>query len=152
VKSATMADVVDGIEYAVANGAQLINASWGLPEQSLALQEAIQEAAITALTADQHCVVEMCDIYRQRRDLMVDFLRQAGFVVTAPLATFYLWIKNPPGMDSASVASMLLEEAGVVVTPGNGFGEAGEGYFRISLTVPEARLQEAGERIIKAIG
>jgi LL-diaminopimelate aminotransferase len=55
-------------------------------------------------------------------------------------------------MDSASVASMLLEEAGVVVTPGNGFGEAGEGYFRISLTVPEARLQEAGERIIKAIG
>jgi len=114
--------------------------------------QAIQEAAIVALSADQHCVAELCRIYRQRQELMVNALKTAGFDLAVPRATFYLWIKNPPGMDSASVASMLLEEAGVVVTPGNGFGEAGEGYFRISLTVPEARLQEAGERIIKAIG
>ncbi len=113
--------------------------------------QAVQEAAITALTSDQHCVAEMVEIYRRRRDLMVDFLHQAGFAVTAPKATFYLWISNPAGMDSAAVAAMLLEQAGVVVTPGSGFGAAGEGYFRISLTVAEERLREAGERIVKAL-
>jgi len=114
--------------------------------------QAIQAAAIVALTSDQHCVAELCRIYQHRQELMVNALKKAGFTLAVPKATFYLWIKNPTGMDSAGVAAMLLEQAGVVVTPGNGFGDAGEGYFRISLTVPEARLQEAGERIIKAIG
>ena len=113
--------------------------------------QAIQEAAITALAADQQCVREMCDIYRGRRDLMVSFLTRAGFTLAAPQATFYLWINNPAGLSSAEVSAMFLEKAGVVVTPGNGFGEAGEGYFRISLTVPEARLNEAGERIVQAL-
>jgi LL-diaminopimelate aminotransferase len=93
----------------------------------------------------------MCDIYRGRRDLMVSFLTRAGFTLAAPQATFYLWINNPAGLSSAEVSAMFLEKAGVVVTPGNGFGEAGEGYFRISLTVPEARLNEAGERIVQAL-
>ncbi len=114
--------------------------------------QAIQEAAIVALSADQHCVVELCRIYQLRQKMMVNALKKAGFTLSVPKATFYLWIKNPVGMDSAGVAAMLLEQTGVVVTPGNGFGDSGEGYFRISLTVPEARLQEAGERIIKAIG
>jgi LL-diaminopimelate aminotransferase len=113
--------------------------------------QAIQEAAITALSADQQCVKEMCEIYRKRRDMMVDFLKKAGFTLTAPKATFYLWIDNPEGMTSAEVSTMFLEKAGVVVTPGSGFGDAGEGYFRISLTVPEARLNEAGERIVKVL-
>ncbi|MCK4379452.1 MAG: aminotransferase class I/II-fold pyridoxal phosphate-dependent enzyme, partial [Deltaproteobacteria bacterium] len=114
--------------------------------------QAIQEAAIVALSADQHCVVELCRIYQYRQEMMGNALKKAGFTLSVPKATFYLWIKTPIGMDSAGVAAMLLEQTGVVVTPGNGFGDAGEGYFRISLTVPEARLQEAGERIIKAIG
>jgi len=113
--------------------------------------QAIQEAAISALSSDQLCVREMCEIYRKRRDLMVSFLTKAGFSLKAPQATFYLWINNPAGMTSAEVSTMFLEKAGVVVTPGNGFGDAGEGYFRISLTVPEARLNEAGERIVKAL-
>ncbi len=113
--------------------------------------QAIQEAAISALSSDQLCVREMCEIYRKRRDLMVSFLTRAGFTLKAPQATFYLWINNPAGMTSAEVSTMFLEKAGVVVTPGNGFGDAGEGYFRISLTVPEARLNEAGERIVKAL-
>jgi len=113
--------------------------------------QAIQEAAITALSSDQQCVREMCEIYRKRRDMMVEFLKKAGFTLTAPQATFYLWIDNPAGMTSAEVSTMFLEKAGVVVTPGSGFGDAGEGYFRISLTVPEARLNEAGERIVKVL-
>ena len=113
--------------------------------------QAIQEAAITALSSDQQCVREMCEVYRKRRDMMVDFLKKAGFTLTAPQATFYLWIDNPAGMTSAEVSTMFLEKAGVVVTPGSGFGDAGEGYFRISLTVPEARLNEAGERIVKVL-
>lgn len=113
--------------------------------------QAIQEAAITALSSDQQCVREMCDIYRKRRDLMVSFLTRAGFTLTSPKATFYLWINNPEGMTSAQVSAMFLEKAGVVVTPGNGFGDAGEGYFRISLTVSEDRLNEAGERIVKVL-
>jgi len=113
--------------------------------------QAIQEAAITALSSDQLCVREMCDIYRRRRDLMVSFLIKAGFTLASPRATFYLWINNPEGMTSAQVSAMFLEKAGVVVTPGNGFGDAGEGYFRISLTVSEERLNEAGERIVKVL-
>ncbi|MCK5682184.1 LL-diaminopimelate aminotransferase, partial [bacterium] len=113
--------------------------------------QAIQEAAITALSSDQQCVKEMCEIYRKRRDLMVSFLTKAGFTLTSPEATFYLWIDNPKGMTSSEVSTMFLEKAGVVVTPGSGFGDAGEGYFRISLTVPEARLNEAGERIVKVL-
>lgn len=114
--------------------------------------QAIQEAAITALAADQQCVKEMCEIYRKRRDLMVSFLTRAGFTLASPKATFYLWINNPEGMTSAEVSAMFLEKAGVVVTPGNGFGDAGEGYFRISLTVSEERLNEAGKRIVKVLG
>ncbi len=113
--------------------------------------QAIQEAAITALSSDQLCVKEMCDIYSRRRDLMVSFLMKAGFTLASPKATFYLWINNPEGMTSAQVSAMFLEKAGVVVTPGNGFGDAGEGYFRISLTVSEDRLNEAGERIVKVL-
>ncbi|MBN2233181.1 MAG: LL-diaminopimelate aminotransferase [Deltaproteobacteria bacterium] len=113
--------------------------------------EAVQAAAITALSADQQCVTDMCEIYRRRRDVMIPALRAAGFTLEAPKATFYLWIRNPEGMDSATLAAMLIEKTGVVVTPGSGFGAAGEGYFRISLTVPEARLLEAGERIRAAL-
>lgn len=108
--------------------------------------QAVQFAGIAALRQDQTCVEEMRNIYGQRRDLMVKGLKEAGFEVDSPKATFYLWIKVPKGMRSADLATLLLEK-GVVVTPGNGFGEAGEGYFRIALTQGRERLSEALERI-----
>jgi len=108
--------------------------------------QAIQFAGIKALRDDQSCVKDMRDIYSRRRDLMVKGLRSAGFEVETPKASFYLWIKVPAGYSSTQLATRLLEK-GVVVTPGNGFGEPGEGYFRIALTQKRERLSEAIERI-----
>ena len=109
--------------------------------------QAIQWAGIEALEGDQSDVEEMRMIYQKRRDIMVAGLRAMGLEVTPPKATFYLWIKVPPGHNSASFASLLLDEAGVVLTPGSGFGAAGEGFVRLALTVSEARLKEAVERL-----
>lgn len=109
--------------------------------------QAVQWAGIEALTGDQSDVEEMRAVYQKRRDVMVRGIRAGGLEVTPPQATFYLWVKVPPGHDSVSFASLVLDEAGVVLTPGSGFGEAGEGYVRIALTVPEARLEEAAQRM-----
>jgi len=109
--------------------------------------QAIQMAGIEALRGDQSCVEEMVQIYTKRRDLMVTGLRNAGFDVDLPKATFYLWIKVPEGYTSTRLATRLLDEAGLVVTPGNGFGEPGEGYFRIALTQKREKIDEAIERI-----
>ena len=78
---------------------------------------------------------------------MVRGLRDSGFEVDPPKATFYLWVKVPEGYSSTQIATRLLEDAGLVVTPGNGFGEPGEGYFRIALTQNRKRLGEALERL-----
>ncbi len=109
--------------------------------------QAVQKAGIKAIQGDQACVAEMNRIYEARRDLMVQGLREAGFELDSPKATFYLWIRTPDGYTSAALATRLLEEAGLVVTPGNGFGEPGEGYFRIALTQNRKRLGEAIERL-----
>jgi LL-diaminopimelate aminotransferase len=111
--------------------------------------QAVQLAGIEAIKGDQACVREMSRIYTERRDLMVKGLRDSGFEVEVPKATFYLWIKVPKGYTSARLATRLLEEAGLVVTPGNGFGEPGEGYFRIALAQKKERLEEAVERLKK---
>jgi LL-diaminopimelate aminotransferase len=111
--------------------------------------QAVQLAGIEALKGDQSCVREMVRVYAERRDLMVKGLRDAGYEVESPKATFYLWVRIPEGHTSAEVATRLLEDAGLVVTPGNGFGEPGEGYFRIALTQKRKRLAEAVERIKK---
>jgi len=108
--------------------------------------QAVQIAGIEALQADQACVQEMAAVYTRRRDLMAGGLKEAGFEVEVPKATFYMWIRVPDGMTSAELATRFLEK-GVVVTPGNGFGEPGEGYFRIALTQKRDRLAEAIERI-----
>lgn len=109
--------------------------------------QAVQEAGIAALRGDQSCVKEMCGIYQARRDIMVEGLKDAGYELVRPKATFYLWVKAPKGFTSAGIATRLLDEAGVVVTPGNGFGAPGEGYIRIALTQNEERLREAIGRI-----
>ena len=109
--------------------------------------QAVQMAGIAAIRGDQACVEEMVRTYGRRRDLMVRGLRDAGFKVTAPRATFYLWVDVPEGYTSARLATRLLEEAGLVVTPGNGFGDPGEGYFRIALTQKRERLEAAVSRL-----
>ncbi len=110
---------------------------------------AIQIAGITALDSSQDCVIENCSIYKDRRDILVDGLKKVGLNVEKPVATFYVWSEVPPGYSSAKFASLLLKEAGIVVTPGNGFGEAGEGYFRMALTVDKSRIEEAVARMAK---
>ena len=112
--------------------------------------QAVQMAGIEAIKGDQACVEEMIGVYTKRRDLMVEGLADAGFELESPKATFYLWVKVPEGYTSSGLATRLLEDAGLVVTPGNGFGEPGEGFFRIALTQKRERLSEAIERI-KAI-
>lgn len=108
---------------------------------------AIQEAAIAALTGDQDCVKQMCEIYQARRDAIVGALRSIGLECAAPKATIYVWCKVPEGETSESFATKLLERAHVIVTPGSGYGPDGEGFIRISLTTPDERLMEAVERI-----
>ena len=108
---------------------------------------AIQEAAIVALSGDQQCVADMCALYTRRRDLVVDALRSIGMTCNAPKATIYVWAKVPEGETSESFATKLLEQAHVIVTPGNGYGPDGEGFIRISLTTPDERLLEAVRRI-----
>lgn len=113
------------------------------------LFQAIQEAGIEALHHFDTPLPNMIEIYERRRDVMVSGLREIGLALERPKATFYLWVEVPRGYDSARFATLLLEQAGIVVTPGNGFGEAGEGFVRMALTVDEMRLREAIERLKK---
>lgn len=110
---------------------------------------AIQYAGIAALDSDQSAVAENCRILQERRDILVAGLRKLGYQVTAPKATFYVWLPTPTGISSAQFTSLLLEQAGIVTTPGNGFGTPGEGYIRLALTVPATRIEEALARLAK---
>ncbi len=112
--------------------------------------QAIQWAGIEALEGPQDCLTELNAVYQKRRDLMVAGLKKIGLGVEVPKASFYLWIECPKGYTSTQTTLHLLEQTGLVTTPGNGFGDPGEGYFRISLTVPEERLKEAVVRLSKA--
>jgi LL-diaminopimelate aminotransferase len=112
--------------------------------------QAIQWAGIEALEGPQEGLAALNVIYQRRRDLMVAGLRKIGLQVEAPKATFYLWIEVPKGYTSTQTTLHLLENTGIVTTPGNGFGDPGEGFFRISLTVSEDRLEEAVSRLSKA--
>ncbi len=110
--------------------------------------QAVQVAGIAALRGSQECISANLAVYRARRDVMVEGLRSAGLSVNKPRATFYLWVPIPDGFSSSIEFSMfLLERAGVVTTPGIGFGEYGEGFIRISLCMDVNRLEEACERI-----
>ena len=109
--------------------------------------QAIQVAGVEALRAVEVSSGAMQTIYTRRRDIMVNGLRECGFTVNPPKATFYLWVAVPDTYTSVDFTTKLLEKAGVVVTPGNGFGDPGEGYIRLALTKDESRLVEAIERI-----
>jgi LL-diaminopimelate aminotransferase len=113
---------------------------------------AIQAAGSAALTGPQDAVRERVARWEQRRNMAVQGLRAAGLDVPMPRATFYLWIPVPQGFDSVGFAAHLLENAGVVVTPGVGYGARGSGYIRISLTAPDERIAEAIRRIGDRLG
>jgi LL-diaminopimelate aminotransferase len=113
--------------------------------------QAIQLAAIAALEHGDVFTQTLRQIYQKRRDVLVDGLNNLGWPVKKPQATFYLWAKIPRRFRSASeFAQVLLEKANLVVTPGNGFGKAGQGYVRMAITVDEKRLQAAVQRIKNA--
>ena len=114
------------------------------------VSQIIQQAGITALTSSQECVEENLQVYRERRDVMVEGLNDIGLECPKPKATFYLWLRAPGG-DSMKFADMLLEKAAVVCTPGVGFGEYGEGYVRFALTQPVDRIKEALQRMEKVL-
>ncbi len=109
--------------------------------------QAIQWAGKRALEKGKEFVKKNTQIYQKRRNLFVDGLNRLGWNVAAPRGTFYVWIPVPPGYTSQELALKFLEEAHIVVTPGNGFGPNGEGYVRATLTLPEERLEEALKRI-----
>lgn len=111
--------------------------------------QAVQLAGKSALEKGKNSLVHSLQIYQARRDLFVSGLRRLGWEVPLPKATFYVWIPSPPGYTSQELALKFLEEAHIVVTPGNGFGPNGEGYIRASLTIGEKRLHEALKRIEK---
>jgi len=113
---------------------------------------AIQEAV--ADTMDHHYERIMNDtrgVYRERRDMLAGHLVRGGFSFTMPRATFYFWVRTPAGRGSVEFCRYLLEECGVVATPGVGFGEMGEGYFRLSITADTETIREAGRKI-EALG
>ena len=110
---------------------------------------AIQIAGMAALEGDQKVVDDNRAIYQERRDILVTGLREAGLSVETPKATFYVWVETPKAYSSAEFTKYLLNEAGIVTTPGNGFGEPGEGFIRIALTKDKKRVREAVNRIKK---
>ncbi len=112
--------------------------------------QAIQEAGITALESDERLTDGLRKVYQERRDVLVPGLQKLGLEVDLPPAAFYVWVTVPKGYTSASFTAHLLEKAGIVTTPGNGFGEPGEGYVRMTVTTTKERLAEAVELIKKA--
>ena len=112
--------------------------------------EAVQEAGITALGLDDSVTDGIRTIYQERRDTLIPGLKRLGLEVDAPPAAFYIWVTVPKSYTSTSFTAHLLEKAGIVTTPGNGFGAPGEGYVRMTVCTTKERLAEAVERIKKA--
>lgn len=107
------------------------------------IPQAIQYAAIEALNGPQEAIAAHNHTYQRRRDLVVDVLNDIGCQATAPKASLYVWAKVPPGYTSMDFAANLLDQVGVLVIPGTGYGPSGEGYVRLSLTLPDAALVKA---------
>jgi LL-diaminopimelate aminotransferase len=111
------------------------------------IPQAIQYAAVEALTGPQNCIKEHNDVYQRRRDLIVDTLNKMGLEAKMPKASLYIWAKVPNGFTSVEFTNDLLDKVGVVVTPGVGYGQNGEGYIRLSLTIADASLLKGLSRM-----
>jgi LL-diaminopimelate aminotransferase len=109
--------------------------------------DAVQRAGMAAIDGPQDHLEECIDRYRHRRDLLCDGLKSMGVVVEPPKGSIYVWVPVPEGHTSESYTTYLLEKAGIVVAPGNGYGPSGEGFIRFSLTIDDSRLEEGVERL-----
>jgi LL-diaminopimelate aminotransferase len=135
---------------AVLGNAEVIEHYWRLKTNiDSGLFDAIQLAGVAALSPDADAeVASMNEMYVRRRDLVCEALAKAGVHVTPPKGTIYVWAPIPEGFpDSAAYCEYVLDQAGVVISPGSAYGPSGEGWFRISLTTPDDRLAEAVERL-----
>jgi LL-diaminopimelate aminotransferase len=136
---------------AIVGNADAVETYWKLKTNiDSGVFEAVQLAAARAL--DDGPPAEMAALYQRRRDLVCDALREIGVEVTPPKGTIYVWAPVPEGHTSASYCELVLEESGVVVSPGGAYGPNGEGFFRISLTIADERLAEAVERLRGSLG
>jgi LL-diaminopimelate aminotransferase len=136
---------------AIVGNADAVETYWKLKTNiDSGVFEAVQLAAARAL--DDGPPAEMPALYQRRRDLVCDALREIGVDVTPPKGTIYVWAPVPDGHTSASYCELVLEESGVVVSPGGAYGPNGEGFFRISLTIADERLAEAVERLRGSLG
>jgi len=111
------------------------------------IPQAIQKMAIAALEGSQESIGEHNAVYQRRRDRLVAALQSLGLRVRLPQASLYVWARVPAGFTSASFAERLLDDLSIVVTPGSGYGDHGEGYVRLSLTLPDERLEEGLRRL-----
>ena len=111
------------------------------------IPQAIQRMAIAAIEGPQDCIPEHNQIYQRRRDRMVEALRLMGLQVEPPKASLYVWAKLPAGQTSGEFAARLIDDIGVVVTPGRGYGDEGEGYIRMSVTTPDSQVDEGLQRM-----
>src|SRR3954470_18761317 len=137
---------------AIVGNADAVQAYWRLKTNiDSGMFEAVQLAAIAAFERAQDFPKQMSETYARRRDLVVDALRAIGVDVPTPKGTIYIWAPVPDGHTSASYCELVLEEAGVVVSPGGSYGPSGEGFFRISLTIADERLTEAVERLTASL-
>jgi LL-diaminopimelate aminotransferase len=133
---------------AILGNAEAIQTYWRLKTNvDSGLFEAIQMAGVAALQGPSGPLEEMNATYTRRRDLVVSALREIGVEVSAPKGTIYVWAPVPEGHTSTSFCELVLEEAAVVVSPGSMYGPSGEGFFRIALTAPDDRIEEAVERM-----
>jgi LL-diaminopimelate aminotransferase len=139
---------------AIVGNAEAVAAYWKLKTNiDSGMFEAVQLAAVAALSEEGDQIArDMSAVYARRRDLVVDALRAIGVEVRSPQGTIYVWAPVPDGHTSASYCELVLEESAVVVSPGGAYGPNGEGFFRISLTVPDDRLAEAMERLRSSLG
>jgi LL-diaminopimelate aminotransferase len=112
---------------------------------------AVQRAGLAALRSGMPHLPGLVATYQRRRDRIMEVFKEAGWKVEAPKGALYVWLPTPPGESSVRFTQRLLDDAGVVVAPGSGYGPSGEGYVRLSLTIPDARLEEGCERVRKAL-
>ncbi|WP_416148029.1 pyridoxal phosphate-dependent aminotransferase [Salipaludibacillus sp. HK11] len=137
------------VAFAVGNASVIENINLIQDHMYMSIFGAIQQAAAHALLGPQDDVLKLAKTYEMRRNVLINQLVDAGWDVQAPSGTFFAWLAVPSGYTSQNFANILLEKAHVVVAPGIGFGEYGEGFVRIGLIATESRLREAALRIRK---
>ena len=133
----------------VVGNAEMIDALFRIKSNlDSGIPQAIQHAAIEALRGSQDDIAEHNAILQQRRDKLMKALNETGLKARVPKATFYIWAKVPQGYDSIDFTTKLLDEAGIAVTPGIGYGKEGEGYIRFSLTISDDQLEQGINRLL----